>query len=71
MRERHTVTGVLERDGVVEGVRVRVSLTATTTDIPARFVVDASGQSALLSRRFGLRHWDDFFRNLAVYAYYE
>ena len=70
VRERHTVTGVLERDGIVEGVRVRLP-DGPTTDFPARFVVDASGQSALLSRRFGLRHWDDFFRNLAVYAYYE
>ena len=40
------------------------------TDVRARFVVDASGQSALLGRRFGLRRWDDFFRNLAVYGYY-
>jgi halogenation protein CepH len=37
----------------------------------ARFVVDASGQQALLGRRLGLRRWDDFFRNLAVYAYFE
>ncbi len=69
VRERHTVTGVLERHGVVKGVQVR-GTDGATTDFPARFVVDASGQSALLSRRFGLRHWDDFFRNLAVYAYY-
>ena len=69
VRERHTVTGVLESDGVVEGVQVR-DPDGATADFPARFVVDASGQSALLSRRFGLRRWDDFFRNLAVYAYY-
>ena len=69
VRERHTVTGVLESDGVVEGVQVR-PLDGEAADFPARFVVDASGQSALLSRRFGLRQWDDFFRNLAVYAYY-
>ena len=69
VREQHTVTGVLESDGIVEGVRARLP-DGATTDVPTRFVVDASGQSALLSRRFGLRHWDDFFRNLAVYAYY-
>ena len=69
VRERRTVTGVLERDGVVEGVRVRAP-DGATSDVPARFVVDASGQSTLLSRRFGLRQWDDYFRNLAVYAYY-
>lgn len=39
--------------------------------IPAQFVVDASGQNGLLGRQFGLRRWDQSFRNLAVYAYYE
>ncbi len=69
VREEHAVTGVLERDGAVEGVRVR-GPDGSESEVRARFVVDASGQSALLSRRFGLRRWDDFFRNLAVYAYY-
>ncbi len=36
----------------------------------ARFVVDASGQGVLLGRQLGLRRWDSFFRNLAVYGYY-
>ena len=39
--------------------------------IPARFVVDASGQNGLLGRQLGLRQWDKSFRNLAVYAYYQ
>ena len=69
VREEHAVTGVLERDGAVEGLRVR-GPDGSEFELRARFVVDASGQSALISRRFGLRHWDDFFRNLAVYAYY-
>ena len=38
--------------------------------IPARFVVDASGQNGLLGRQLNLRRWDESFRNLAVYAYY-
>lgn len=40
-------------------------------ELPAQFVVDASGQGGLLARQLGLRQWDDFFRNLAVYAYYQ
>ena len=32
--------------------------------------MDASGQGGLLARQLGLRQWDDFFRNLAVFAYY-
>lgn len=39
--------------------------------ISARFVVDASGQNGLLGRQLALRRWDESFRNLAVYAYYE
>ena len=39
-------------------------------EVAARFVVDASGQGGLLARQLGLREWDEFFRNLAVYAYY-
>ncbi|MDE2845020.1 MAG: FAD-dependent oxidoreductase [Chloroflexota bacterium] len=39
--------------------------------IPARFVVDASGQNGLLGRQLDLRQWDESFRNLAVYAYYQ
>ena len=37
----------------------------------ARFVVDASGQAGLIGRARGLREPDPFFRNLAVYGYYE
>ncbi len=37
----------------------------------ARFVVDASGQNGLLGRQLALRQWDESFRNLAVYAYYQ
>ena len=37
----------------------------------ARFVVDASGQAGLIARAQSLRRYDDAFRNLAVYAYYE
>ena len=36
----------------------------------ARFVVDATGQNGLLGRQMDLRRWDESFRNLAVYAYY-
>ena len=38
--------------------------------IEADWVVDASGQAALLSRALGLRRWDDQFRNMAIYGYF-
>ena len=37
----------------------------------ALFVVDASGQGGLLAHQLGMREWDDFFRNLAVYGYFD
>ena len=65
VREGWTVTGVeFDANGTAEGVRCGDSV------IPARFVVDASGQGGLLARQLGLRRWDGFFRNLAVYAYF-
>ena len=48
-----------------------VSDAAGRGELPARFVVDASGQAALLARQTGTRRWDPFFRNLAVYAYFD
>ena len=42
----------------------------TAATVSAAFVLDASGQAALLGRQLNLRRWDDSFRNLAVYAYY-
>lgn len=43
----------------------------TSGTVTARFVVDASGQGAILGRSLRVRQWDDYFQNLAVYAYFE
>ena len=48
-----------------------VSDTAGHQTLAARFVVDASGQAALVAQQTGTRRWDSFFQNLAVYAYFE
>ena len=48
-----------------------VSDTAGPSELSARFVVDASGQAAMLAQQTGVRRWDSFFQNLAVYAYFE
>ena len=55
--------------GRVIGVQFRDESGIVST-ISAPFVLDASGQSALLGRQLNLRRWDESFRNLAVYAYY-
>jgi halogenation protein CepH len=69
VREGHTVLDVLFEDGRAAGVRFEADGTEAT--IHARIVVDASGQGALIGRRLGLRRWDPFFQNLAVYGYFE
>ncbi len=71
------------RVGVRQGARVievETSDDATSTlrvatddgeaTLEARFVVDASGQNGLIARSRGLRQWDEYFQNLAVYAYF-
>ena len=72
---RHS--GVDVREGcpatavVFNDAQTAVAVQCGDQTLPARYVVDASGQGGLLSRQLGLRQWDDFFRNLAVYGYYE
>jgi len=39
-------------------------------ELAPRFLVDASGQRALVGRRLGLRRFDDFFKNLAIFGYW-
>ena len=68
--EGYAVTGVN-----VDSCRVNL-LTYRTDDgsagtIEANWIVDASGQSAMLSRTLGLRQWDERFRNMAVYGYFK
>ena len=82
-REDHTVTEVLFEDGDAPGASdedgpvsgrvtgVRVTAGGRQETLTARFVVDASGQAALLGHRLRLRRWDSYFQNLAVYAYFE
>ena len=73
VREGWQVTRVeFDDDGSAIAVRCRATDGSSgEIELPARYVVDASGQSGVLSRQLGLREWDDFFRNLAVYGYYK
>ncbi len=70
VREGHRAVEVCFEDGRAVGVRY-----ATDEDgegfMRARFVVDASGQSGLIAHALALRRFDSFFRNLAVYSYFE
>ncbi|NHD18352.1 MULTISPECIES: NAD(P)/FAD-dependent oxidoreductase [unclassified Actinopolyspora] len=64
-----TVRGPVESGGVVTGVEY------TTADgarhvAGARFVVDASGQSRTIARRFTDQLWQDDLKNIAVWNYF-
>jgi len=68
VREGYQVVDVLFEEGRAVGVRYTAN--GAHGIARARFVVDASGQGALLGRKLQLRRWDAFFQNLAVYAYF-
>ncbi|MGE3538880.1 MAG: NAD(P)/FAD-dependent oxidoreductase [Candidatus Tectimicrobiota bacterium] len=68
VREGHQAVEVLFEHG--RAVGVRYSRNGSEGLARARFVVDASGQGALLGHTLQLRRWDTFFQNLAVYAYF-
>jgi halogenation protein CepH len=57
-----------------DGTRNRVTAIGeggAAVEADAPWVIDASGQHALLGRRDQLRRFDPFFKNLAVFGYYE
>ena len=70
VHEGCAVTGPILEGGAVTGVTYQKPDGATAA-IRADWTIDASGQSAILGRALNLRRWDDYFRNMAVYAYFE
>ena len=70
VREGRQASEVPFEDGRATGARYRTD-DGNEGFVAASWVVDASGQSALLGHALGLREWDDFFRNLAIYGYFE
>ncbi len=72
VREEHQVLDVGLNGERVTGVEyVKHRADGERGAIACRFLVDASGQAALLSRKLALHQWDEYFKNLAVYGYYE
>ncbi len=69
VRDGVTVDDVLTEGSRVTGVVAREG-DAPSRPITARYVLDASGQHALLARRFGARRWVKGLRNLAVWSYW-
>ena len=69
VRQEHRVSEVVWDGQRAAGVRFQTK-DGHAGSVRAGFVVDASGQAGLLSRSLGLRRWDTFFQNLAVYGYF-
>src|SRR5262245_17689173 len=66
--------GVRVHDVLMNGDRavgVRIKDGDGLRDVPAKVVVDASGQNGLLMNRFNLRVWDPILNKGAIWTYYE
>jgi len=68
VREEHAVTAV-DTSGPTPIVHV-TAVDGSVLRLTPRLVIDASGQSALIGRTLGLRQFNDFFKNLAVFGYF-
>ena len=73
VHRRGRVTRVLRRGDAVTGLSYLGEGETSETEIRARVVIDASGQSVLLSQQgiAGPRKIDHFSRQIAFFAYYE
>jgi len=69
VREGHRVREIIFDGNKAVGVNYQ-DIAGQQRLANAGFVVDASGQGGLLGRQLGLRTWDSFFQNLAVYGYF-
>ena len=70
VRERCAATAPLMDGDRAAGVAYR-DPDGRERRLEADWVVDASGQASVVGRALGLRRWDDYFRNMALYAYFE
>lgn len=71
VREEASVADVLTEGDRVTGVRY-TDAAGTSHEVTARYVVDASGnKSRIQSRVGGQRVYSEFFRNLALFGYFE
>ena len=69
VREESQVTDIVLENGLITKVTF-LNKPGKERSIKAKFIIDASGQSALLSRMLGNRKWDSSFQNLAAYNYF-
>ncbi len=69
--EEATVKEPIETDGRVTGVRYTLRGAEGVKEARAKLVIDASGQSRLLSRKYADVTWHEELRNVAVWTYFD
>jgi halogenation protein CepH len=71
VREEHRVTDIITDDnGRITGVHYQNAKKENHTAL-APYVLDGSGQAGLLAKRIGERNYDDYFKHIALYGYFE
>ncbi|MBI1817503.1 MAG: tryptophan 7-halogenase [Deltaproteobacteria bacterium] len=71
IREAHRVQELRYNEETQRTHVVALDERNATVEADAAWVIDASGQQALLGHRDHLREFNPFFKNLAVFGYYE
>ncbi|WP_067474306.1 NAD(P)/FAD-dependent oxidoreductase [Dietzia timorensis] len=69
--EHATVRDILTEGDRVTGVTYSLGKGAEPVSAKAHFVIDASGQSKIIPRKFDLVEYHDDLKNLAVWSYYQ
>jgi flavin-dependent dehydrogenase len=54
-----------------DGVALEARQGEKTSRFAADYLIDASGAGSVLARQLGIRRYDDFYRNLAVWSYFD
>ncbi len=71
VREETRVTDVLFDGDRCVGFTCTPTAGGESETVRARYVVDATGQSAMLARKFDLLDWDRKLKNVAIWRYFE
>ncbi|MET9258069.1 NAD(P)/FAD-dependent oxidoreductase [Streptomyces sp. NPDC048182] len=69
--EEATVKDTVEEDGRVVGVRFAVRGLDGVQEARAAVVVDASGQTRVIGRKYSQVNWHDQLQNVAVWTYFD
>jgi flavin-dependent dehydrogenase len=71
VREQHRVVDFTIDDSGVSTVVYRRTDTGETGTATARWLVDASGQGGLVTKRLHTQEWDEYLKNMAVWSYWK